>query len=247
MKGPLHAQKWMEGFSAPPTVVDRSHHCYRSGRKVLPLHLKLPEGLVDAPEVDKRSRQSARYAAIVPKVHQKCYCHTRSASRKPEVLPPNRRCFRQTGSTFPILEVHLNCLRQTGDAPKVLPLNRKCTKSASAEPEVHQMCVCHQLSVHPRNFPSTFRAAMGLYIKLFQLSLRPGTICKLPSTFCAAVRPSLMLFQLFLQPANFCQLSVYPCDLPSISARQHDLSSIYMNLPCVCGKFSQFSVSVGPS
>ena len=139
------------------------------------------------------------------------------------------------------------CFSQTGSAPKLLTPNRKCTKSASAEPEVHQMCFFHQLSVRPRNFLSTFRAAVGPYIKLFQLSLRPGTICKLQSTFCEAVGPSLMLFQLLLQPANFCQLSVYPCDLPSISARQHDLSSICMNFPCVRGKFSQFSVSVGPS
>ena len=152
MKGPLHARKWMEGFSAPPTVVDRSHRCYRSGRKVLPPHLKLPEGLVDAPEVDRRSRRSARSAAIAPKVHQKCLCHTRSASAKPEVLPPNRKCFRQTGSAFSKPEVHLNCFRQTGGAPKVLPLNRKGTKSPSAEPEVHQKCFCQSKSV-PKVLP----------------------------------------------------------------------------------------------
>ena len=132
----------MKGFSAPPTVVDRSHQFYRSGRKVLPPHLKLPEGLVDAPEVDRRSRQSARSAAIAPKVHQKCFCHTRSASSKPEVLPQNRKCFRQTGSAFLEPEVHLNCVRRTGSAPKVLPLNRNGTKSTSAEPEVHQKCFC---------------------------------------------------------------------------------------------------------
>ena len=144
--------------------------------EMLPLHQKCTRSATATPEV------------LPP--NQKCFHQTESTSSKPEVLPPNRKCFCQTGSTFPILEVHLNCLRQTGNASKVLPLNRKCTKCASAEPEVPQMCFCHQLSVRPWNFSSTFRAAMGLYIKLFQLSLRPGTICKLPSTFCAAAGPS---------------------------------------------------------
>ena len=163
----------MEGFSAPPTVVDRSHRCYRSGRKVLPPHLKLPEGLVDAPEVDRRSRQSARSAAIAPKVHQKCFCHTRSASSKPEVLPPNRKHFRQTGSAFPEPEVHLNCFRQIRGAPKVLLLNLKGIKSTSAEPEVHQKC-----SAKAKVYPKCFRRRGGAAVaREVPLSLRRCLHC----------------------------------------------------------------------
>ena len=109
--------------------------------EMLPPHVNLPEGLVDALEVDRKSRQSARSAVIAPKVHQ-------ISSSKPEVFPPNRKCFRQTGSAFFELEVHLNCFHQTGGAPKVLSLNRKGTKGTSA----HHKCFCQSKSV-PKVLP----------------------------------------------------------------------------------------------
>ena len=153
MKGPLHTRKWMEGFSAPPAAVDRSHQCSKIARMS---RWRTGSGQKVQTKC-QRCCHCTKSAQEVLLSHQKCFLQTRSASTKPKVFPPNR-------NAIPEPEVHLNCFHQTGDAPKVLPLNWKGTKSASAKPEVHQKCF-HQTGDAPKVRPLNWKGTKSASAK----------------------------------------------------------------------------------
>ena len=74
-----------------------------------------------------------------------------------------------------------------------------------------------QLSIRPRDLPSTFHMSAGYSIDLHQLYVHPRVH---PSFFCASVVPFI----------NFSQLSVHPRDLPSTF-----LASVRLSIKFLCG------------
>ena len=154
-------------------------------------------------------------------MHQKC---TRSASLTTEVLPPNQKCFHQTGS-----------------APKLLPLNRKGTKSAFAKAKVYPKCFrrrggaavswevplpygrCH----HHTGCAAVAQVVPSLHGKCHRF-MECAAAATLPSTFHVAEGPSVNI----------------PCKYRTVHQFREDFSS---SNAVITAFLSTSSVSTRPS
>ena len=107
---------------------------------------------------------------------------------------------------------------------------------------VHLQCISrsfHQLSVHPWDLPSTYRASTELSVNFHQL----------PSTFHAAVGPSVNIpcmyrtvRQFQVRRENFCNFHPFSACRRDLPATFGDLVAPSFHFLCSGGPFTQFPV-----
>ena len=162
-------------------------------------------------------------------------------------LPVQRRQLPAAFGAAVVPSINFRCINETlqqllvkGGNFRLLPERQRTSVSFP--------CIrgsVHQLSVHPRDHLSTFRASVGPFVNKRQISVLPqdlpstfrvstgpsvnfpsghGTFCQLLKTFLASVGPSV----------SFHQLSVHPWDLPLTF---HASTGFSVNFPCGCGSF----------